>query len=295
MYGYIRPQKSELKMREYELYRAAYCGLCHSLAREFGPLARYTVSYDMTFLYMILQKSEDHPELKLCRCPAHPLRRRCAACSMEGASLAAAATVLLFCHKLRDDLRDEGFFKRLASRILLLVFAGPFRKAKHRYPELSNIISLRMNELSALETERCASVDRAAEPFAAMCAALVDGIGEGRRAYALNQLMYHIGRVIYFTDAVDDLPEDVAANRYNPIAVRFGIDTRDGLISRSVDMQKLADASLAAAASAYLDLDRTPFSPIIENVLLLGIPAAFSAAIRGEKLKLKEKRNDRSL
>ncbi len=295
MYGYIRPQKSELKMREYELYRAAYCGLCHALAKSFGPLARYTVSYDMTFLYMLLQTEEKYPELKLCRCPAHPLRRRCAACRMDGSALAAAATVLLFCHKLRDDLRDEGFFKKLAAGFLLLVFSGPFRRARKRYPELSKTISMHMRELSALESEGCRSIDRAAEPFAAMCSSLVDGIAEGRRAAALSQLMYHVGRVIYFTDAADDLPEDVAANRYNPIVVRFEIKTREELISRTEDVQKLADASLAAAASAYLDLEKTAFSPIVENILLLGISASFALALRGEKQNRKEKRNDRSL
>ena len=295
MYGYIRPQKSELKMREYELYRAAYCGLCHTLARDFGPLARYTVSYDMTFLYMILQSDDGYPALRLCRCPAHPLRRRCAACQTDGSSLAAAATVLFFCCKLRDDLQDEVFLKKLAARFLLLMFAVPFHRARKRFPELSEVIASRMRELSALEAERCASFDRAAEPFAAMCAALVDGIGEGRRTAALSRLMYHIGRVIYLTDAVDDLPEDVARERYNPVAVRFEIKTREEIISRTDELQMLADASLAAAASAYLDLEKTAFSPIVENILLLGIPAAFAAAIRGEKQNLKEKQNDRSI
>ncbi|MBR6556118.1 MAG: hypothetical protein IKT60_01690, partial [Clostridia bacterium] len=121
------------------------------------------------------------------------------------------------------------------------------------------------------------------------------GIAEGRRAAALSQLMYHVGRVIYFTDAADDLTEDVAANRYNPIAVRFEIKTREELISRTEDVQKLADASLAAAASAYLDLEKTAFSPIVENILLLGISASFALALRGEKQNRKEKRNDRSL
>ena len=101
--------------------------------------------------------------------------------------------------------------------------------------------------------------------------------------------------MIYLTDAVDDLPEDVARERYNPVAVRFEIKTREELISRTDELQMLADASLAAAASAYLDLEKTAFSPIVENILLLGIPAAFAAAIRGEKQNLKEKQNDRSI
>ena len=140
MFGYVRPLLDLLSDEERRQYKSAYCGLCHTLARDFGPLARYTVSYDMTFLYMLLQSDDGYPALRLCRCPAHPLRRRCAACQTDGSSLAAAATVLFFCCKLRDDLQDEVFLKKLAARFLLLMFAVPFHRARKRFPELSEVL-----------------------------------------------------------------------------------------------------------------------------------------------------------
>ena len=54
MYGYIRILKPELKFREYDDYRACYCGLCEALHRQYGSLARCTISYDMTFLVLLL-------------------------------------------------------------------------------------------------------------------------------------------------------------------------------------------------------------------------------------------------
>ena len=36
MFGYVRPLKSELKIREFGQFEAAYCGLCHTLGREYG-------------------------------------------------------------------------------------------------------------------------------------------------------------------------------------------------------------------------------------------------------------------
>ena len=50
MYGYVRPVKGELKIREYEYFRAAYCGLCEALKRRCGLLARFVVNYDLTFM-----------------------------------------------------------------------------------------------------------------------------------------------------------------------------------------------------------------------------------------------------
>ena len=31
MFGFVRPYKDELKVKDYELFRSVYCGLCHSL------------------------------------------------------------------------------------------------------------------------------------------------------------------------------------------------------------------------------------------------------------------------
>ena len=39
MYGYVRPCKPELRIKEWERYQAAYCGLCHTLKKRYGLLA----------------------------------------------------------------------------------------------------------------------------------------------------------------------------------------------------------------------------------------------------------------
>ena len=73
MYGYIRILKPELKFREYDDYRACYCGLCEALHRQYGALARCTISYDMTFLVLLLSGLyEPNEELQKRRCIAHP-------------------------------------------------------------------------------------------------------------------------------------------------------------------------------------------------------------------------------
>ena len=54
MFGYIVPEKPEMKIKEYELFRAYYCGICRSMGRRFGQLKRLTLSYDTTFLAVLL-------------------------------------------------------------------------------------------------------------------------------------------------------------------------------------------------------------------------------------------------
>ncbi len=44
----------EMKFKEFDVYRSFYCGLCHSLRERYGNIGRITLSYDMTFLAMVL-------------------------------------------------------------------------------------------------------------------------------------------------------------------------------------------------------------------------------------------------
>ena len=53
MFGYVMANRPELKIREYDRYRAYYCGLCRALKKEYGLLGRLTLNYDMTFLVML--------------------------------------------------------------------------------------------------------------------------------------------------------------------------------------------------------------------------------------------------
>ncbi|MCD8242159.1 MAG: DUF5685 family protein, partial [Lachnospiraceae bacterium] len=54
MFGYIMVHQPELKVREYETYRASYCGLCRSLKKRHGRIGQMTLSFDMTFIALLL-------------------------------------------------------------------------------------------------------------------------------------------------------------------------------------------------------------------------------------------------
>ena len=76
MFGYIVVHKPELKVREYETYRASYCGLCRSLKKRHGRLGQLTLSFDMTFLALLLTGLYEPHTITGCgRCLAHPMQR----------------------------------------------------------------------------------------------------------------------------------------------------------------------------------------------------------------------------
>jgi hypothetical protein len=76
MYGYIRPLKGELKVREFELFRSVYCGLCHTLKKRYGFPARFALNYDFTFLTMLLTGEDFFYRCEYRRCSASPFKKK---------------------------------------------------------------------------------------------------------------------------------------------------------------------------------------------------------------------------
>ena len=54
MFGYVTVYKDELKIKDYNRYRAYYCGVCRSLKNSYGMAGQMTLTYDMTFLAILL-------------------------------------------------------------------------------------------------------------------------------------------------------------------------------------------------------------------------------------------------
>ena len=76
MFGYVRVDKPELKVKEYEMYKAVYCSLCKSLGKHYGILSRFTLSYDFTFLALLNMSLKDGCNIiEQKRCAFNPLKK----------------------------------------------------------------------------------------------------------------------------------------------------------------------------------------------------------------------------
>ena len=51
VFGYVKPVKAELLMKEYDFYRATYCGICRAMKKHTGIFSNATLTYDSVFLY----------------------------------------------------------------------------------------------------------------------------------------------------------------------------------------------------------------------------------------------------
>lgn len=276
MFGYVRPLKGDLKVREFEEFKAAYCGLCHTLRRNYGQRATLLLSYDMTFLAMLIDGSK--PVFTHCRCVSSPLKKKCVCAGGEGLDKAADYCVILSYHKLRDDVRDKGFFKGLAARFASRMIRGYYKKACKKEAVFDKLVLRELAALGRIEAEQPASIDIPADCFAKILAAMAGGTENQAER---ERLLYHMGRWIYILDAVEDLPEDVASGGYNPLVARFGLS--EGKLSEedSLAVSTTLMHSENLMCSAFLLLPQGYWAQQLTNILCMGMPAIANEVLAG--------------
>lgn len=269
MFGYLQIDKAELKVREYEAYKAVYCGLCKQLGKDYSFLTRLALSYDCTFYTMMLMSlSSGCSGFSDGRCRFNPLKKcRFADCKNDCYSKAAALSVISVYYKLLDELMDSGFWKRLAVRMIKPFFSHWRKKAARRYPEMDTIVADMLDKQVKVEAEPAPSLDATAHPTAEMLGKLLglEAKDELQRR-VFYECGYHLGRWIYFIDAADDYEKDVKHDNFNP----FRLIESDDLTQR---MEQTLNQSLARSYDAYVLIDNlTDFKGILDNMMLLGFP-----------------------
>lgn len=289
MYGYVRPCKPELRIKEWERYQAAYCGLCHTLRKRYGLLARLLVNYDMTLPVLMLPGA-----VSVCRkrCPVHPFRRRCV-CAAVGEERAADMTVILAYYKTDDEARDGRGLKKLAGKLGRFLLRRKFRRAKSAEPEFAALVADRMGVLTELERtltadDGRAALDRTADCFGDITGGFASLAPGDERIW--REIFYHVGRFVYLLDAADDYEKDCAAGAFNPLRLRYpalGAQLTDDVRN---SLRETLELSLARAAAAFELLSPTAHTAICANILYLGLPAVMEQILSGRKGSRRERR-----
>ena len=274
MFGYIKPSIQELKIKEYELFRGYYCGLCKSMGRSFGVLSRFALNYDSVFLGLLLASVHgEKPVLKKESCIANPVKRKWIVKESPGIDFAADINVLLTYYKLKDDIRDEGGW---LPTFLKLVFHKGYKRAALTNKDIDRIIASSVSSQISLEKKGCSSTDEAAEPFANMMMQLLaSGYSGDDKSVPriLGWIGYNLGKWIYIIDAFDDMERDIKSGSYNPLLRQYKYENQDikdfkASIAEEVKAGLLQALSQATGSLELLKLDN---KGIISNIAYEGL------------------------
>lgn len=279
VFGYIRPRKSELLVREYEQYRAVYCSLCKQMGKSYGPLSRLALSYDGTFYALLGMALEDSPPLcfHTGKCVVNPLKK-CNFCTGGEDMLhcAAALSVILAYYKGKDDLSDSRLLGRIRAAFLLPWLLRRYKRAARDYPALERAAGKAIRRQQELEKGEFPGLDACAEPTAEMLAEIFSTLpGNPAQKRILRQVGYFTGRWVYLIDAADDLERDCRDGAFNPFLLSLRLDAQsppEALAKARAYANEALNMTLSQALSAFQLLDLPRFGSILNNILRLGLP-----------------------
>ncbi len=274
MFGYVTPYKSELKVKEYDMFKAYYCGLCKTLGKEFNHIVRFGLNYDLTFLALLLSSIEEDKEIITREgCIANPLKKKFIVNTNKSLVYASNISIILTYYKLIDDWKDE---KSIKSLIGTIPFLSPLKKANKAYNNKALMIKGCLDRLTELEKNKCRRLDEAADTFGKLMEeiSVPDYIEDNKTERVLRWIGYNLGRWIYILDAFNDLEEDIKNNTYNPILLQYSfreneeIDQFKNRVMEPIEFS--LTMSLEAIAKSFEVLNIRKNQGIIENIVYMG-------------------------
>ena len=277
MFGYVTPLKPELKIREYEMFKSYYCGVCTHIKEYFGNIPRLTLNYDMAFLGVLLDAlHNESPSINFKRCIAHPLNKKPMILNNKALEYAAAMNVSLVYYKFIDDVNDDN---------------------------INDIIEENLKLLSELEENKnFTSIDEIANPFSLIVAKILELYPETFEGdcqdirYELYDLGYALGKWIYLIDALDDLKEDMEKKKFNPINFLYNKENKsyDDFIKEI--KPRIEFTILNCGYNCKESLEKLPLKrnkEILQNIINLGMMDKYEKVINSCNCKDKKKRVDR--
>lgn len=274
MFGYIICNKSGLSKEELDRYQNVYCGLCKALEARFGQLGRMSLSYDMTFVALLLSSLYEPEETEQpFRCAIHPLQKKTAV-QNEYIDYAADMTILLSYFKCLDDWADEK--KRLKKK-----YAQKLETCVHTlektYPRQWESIRESILELNRIEKDRDSKADDAVNCSGRMLSEIFV-CREDFWSNTLRAFGYELGRFIYLMDAAIDYKKDCKTGNYNPL---FKICRQPN------EMEEPLTQMIGSAAQQFEKLPLVQDENLLRNIIYGGVWQQYYAKIAG-----KEKQND---
>ena len=261
MFGYIVVHRPELKVREYEVYRASYCGLCRSLKRRHGRLGQMTLSFDMTFLALLLSGLDEPRTITGCgRCLSHPMEKHPYRENLYF-DYAADMNMILTYYKCLDDWEDENKLTRLLFAGLL---KGRMKKLKKQYGEKVRVTARLLKKLRKYEQGYIYDIDKTAGFFGEIMAELFvyrKDVWEEK----LRRMGFFFVKFIYLMDAYEDIEEDLKNGCYNPLAELYKKDTFEQ------DCQQILKMMMAETSRTFEMLPILEDAEILRNILYAGV------------------------
>ena len=283
----------EYKLNSYDMFRGFISGLyagnydishvfidslCRAIGRRCGKACRMALSFEMTFLSMLLTSLyEPQTNGEMRRCAFHPIEKRLML-GNDAIDYCADLSALISYYDLRDGWEDERRVDRLAESALLKAAAG---RAGGALPRQREAVERYVARLHEVERRNDMNLDAAANLSGEMLGELYVW---KKDVYErdLRELGFYLGKFIYLCDSFEDVEQDIKKKNYNPLVERFERPEFEA------ESRMMLEDMMARACRAFECLPLLEDAPIMRNILYSGIWLRFEGACERRKAKSKQ-------
>ena len=299
MFGYVVVNERELKGKDMLRYQSYYCGLCRSLKNRYQLLGQITLSYDTTFLLILLTGLyEPENQEFLSRCVMHPIRK-CNCITNVYSEYAADMNVMFSYYKCLDDWEDE---KKVLKGLFAILLKGKNKWVQQQYEEKAAFVYEQLKQLHQYEKKdvrKCGidaellseqderhkalcSMDTAAAYFGEIMKTLFV-YQKDEWADTLSTFGFYFGKFLYLMDAYDDMERDRFSGSYNPVLRYYQCFEKKNIQSKTIkyvkefeeEMRQMLKQMLAESARAFEHLPIVSEVEILRNIIYSGVWSRF--------------------
>jgi hypothetical protein len=266
MFGFIIANIPALSPEEQNRYKSCYCGLCRALRKRSGSLSRLTLTYDMTFLILVLSSLyEDAGQTGYERCCIHPAHRH-EYLHTRFSDYAADMNLALAYYNCLDNWHDD---RNIAARGAASFLSLKLKRIKKEYPRQCKAISDCMAQLGKIEAAPPDNPDAGANCFGELMGELFVVDAEDIWARRLREFGQALGRFIYIMDACVDYESDLKHGSYSPLA---HMAREDG---KTPDFSGMLNMLAGECAACFERLPLADDLGILRNILYSGVWARY--------------------
>ena len=261
MFGYISINKAEMKFKDYDVYHSFYCGLCKVLKDTHKRRGQMTLSYDMTFLLVLLSGLyEPETTVSCCNCIAHPFEKHTTRIN-EFTGYVADMNLLLSYYKCKDDWVDE---RKKSRYIYYKMLTREVRKIEADYPAKVEVTRTTLEEISVMEQNDEQDIDKISGCFGNIMAEIF-ALRADEWEQHMRTIGFYLGKFIYLLDAYDDIEKDLEAGTYNPFKMIY---QDEGFEERCYSILTMM---MSECSRAFEKLPIIEHIDILRNILYSGV------------------------
>lgn len=263
MFGYININSQEISDEDKAVYKAYYCGLCQTLKGDCGKKGQILLSFDMTFLAVLLTGLYEPEGIEReFICGIHPTKKR-KAITNEISSYVSHMNILLAYHNCVDDWKDD---RNVIKKAVADMISSDYKRISKLYPRQVQAVELYMEEIARLEENKERNIDIAAGITGDMLAELF-AWKEDEWYDELKTCGYYMGKFIYMMDAYDDCEKDQKKSSYNPL-LYLKQDDPDNYETIS---RLMMTSMMSECAKSFERMPILKHADILRNILYSGV------------------------